>query len=124
MKWRPGKVVERFARALQVRVSRAVSSAAPHVPHKESVGPVGGSLARRVLAKDIVEVKPWGAVIKWSSLGYIFRFFVEGTKRQKPRPVPLKPDIPKVARALHADAVKHYRDRLAGRRAIKPLGAR
>jgi len=115
MKWRPGKVIERFARALQVRTSRAIAAAAPRVPHKDAGGALGGSLARAVLARDVVVVHPWGAVIRWSSLGHKFMFFVDGTTRQKPRPVPLVPDVPKIVRALYKDAVAHYAAKFSGK---------
>lgn len=114
-KWHPGKVIEPFARALQHRASRAIRSAAPHVPHKDAGGAVGGTLARAVLAKDLVRVKAWGAIIRWSSLGQVFLFFVEGTTKQKPRPVPLRPDIPKMVAALQKSAAAHFKAKLAGK---------
>lgn len=118
-KWNPGKVVERFARQVQQAAARAIRSASPRVPHRDGKavrGAVGGSLADAALKQDVVEVKRWGAVINWSALGQKFLWFVEGTKRQKARPVPLKPDVPKLVRALERDAVDHYRAAAEGRR--------
>ncbi len=121
-KWNPGKVIERHARRTQQAASRAITASTPKVPHRDGVagaasnGQTGGSLARAVLAKSLVTVKRWGAVIEWSKLGQKFLWFVEGTSRQKPRPVPLVPDVAALTRDLQADAERHFEARARGGR--------
>lgn len=116
-KWNPGKVIERAARRLQQQASRAIASAPATVPHRGSTpGQTGGSLSRAVAARGLVVVKRWGAVIQWHSLGQKFLWFVEGTKRQKARPVPLVPDVAKLTSELQEDAQRHYEARAAGGR--------
>lgn len=115
-KWNPGKVIERTARRLQQQASRAIGAASPNVPHRGSDGQIGGSLARAVLAKGLLVTKPWGVVIEWSKLGQKFLWFVKGTKHQKPRPVPLTPDVAALTRELQADAARYYAERAARER--------
>lgn len=124
-KWNPSKVILQHARRVQQAAVRAIRSAAPRVAHRDGArrgGQVGGSLASAVASRDFLAVKPWGVVLKWASLGQKFLWFVEGTSRQKPRPVPLRPDVPRLVRDLRADALKDYEARAAGRR--PPVKAR
>lgn len=116
-KWNPGKVIEREARKLQAAAIRAVRAAAP-VPHRGTKDPArksyraatlpGGSLVAAIGKKDFITVKPWGVVVQWFKLGQKFLWFVEGTKRQKARPLRLAPEIPALVRELEADAAKHF----------------
>ena len=107
--WKPQKVIERAAARLQQEVSRAIASAAPPVAHRGSqAGPPGGSLAKAVLAKSLIVRKRWGVVIQWSKLGQRLMWFINGTSRQKPRPVKLVPGIDKLRAVLEADAARHY----------------
>jgi hypothetical protein len=130
------EVVVREARLLQQRVAAAIRAAAPKIPHRGSVKnptrpTLGGSLAAKVLAPEIVKVKPWGAVVSWYDLGQLALWFSEGTKtggkrvrqrggkrsrrriggtfRQQPRPIPwegLDPEA--LARALERDAAVFF----------------
>ncbi len=116
-KWNPSKVIEREARKLQAAAIRAVRSAA-QVPHRGTQDPTrksyraatlpGGSLAAAIGKRDFLSVKRWGVVLRWASLGQKFLWFVQGTKRQKPRPVTLAPPVPALVRDLEADAAAHF----------------
>lgn len=124
-KWNPSKVIQQHAKRVQAAAVRAIRSASPRVPHRDGArggGQVGGSLASAVAARDFLTVKPWGVVLNWSKLGQKFLWFVQGTSRQKARPVPLRPDVPKLVRDLEADAAKHYQARAEDRRV--PVRAR
>lgn len=111
MKWRPDKVIERVARALCQRAAAQIRGGAAHVPNEGSSGPVGGSLAQQVAARSFVLLRPWGAVLPWSRLGQKFLWFVEGTSRQRPRPVDTIPDKADLTRQLQADAERHWQKR-------------
>lgn len=124
-KWKPNKVIRRHARAVQQAAARAIRSASPRAPHRDGRrggGSLGGSLVAAILAADFLVEKPWGAVLQWSKLGQKFLWFVNGTSRQKARPVPMRPDVPPMVEELRQDAVAHYRARADGRRA--PVRAR
>lgn len=113
-KWNPGKSLERVARAVLRRGASQVRSSAPRAAHRagtQPTGPLGGSLAQRILAKGMVRLERWGAVILWSTLGQPFMFFHQGSSRQKERPVQLAPEAGVVVRALEPDATRHYRAR-------------
>lgn len=108
MRWRPGKVVARFARAFQAEVARQIRAAAPRVGGRP--GQVGGSLAQQVLDPSLVQEKPWGAVLRWSAFydSFVLRFFSAGTRRQKARPINFAPDVRPLVRELERDAMRHY----------------
>lgn len=117
-KWNASKVIERSARKLQAAALRAIRSAS-HAPHRATRDATrksyraatlpGGSLVAAIGKRDFLTVKPWGAVLNWSKLGQKFLWFVEGTRRQKARPVPLAPNVPELTRELEADAAKHFK---------------
>lgn len=116
MKWNPGKVIEQVARNVASAAGRAIRSARGRVAHREgAAGRVdertGGTLSSRVQARDFVRVHPWGAVLRWSTLGLPGLAFIRGTKRQSPRPVPTHPDVPDLVAKLRADASRHFGDR-------------
>lgn len=124
-KWNPSKVILQHAQRVQQAAVRAIRSAPPRVAHRDGArggGQVGGSLASAVASRDFLTVKPWGVVLKWATLGQKFLWFVQGTSRQKARPVPLRPDVPKLVRDLEADALKSFQARAEGRRS--PVKAR
>ena len=117
-KWNPGKVIERTARRLQQAAVQAVRSSSP-VSHRAtrdvaraSFRPAtvpGGSLSAAIASKDFVTIKPWGAILNWSKLGQKFLWLVQGTSRQKARPIKLAPDVGELAKELEADAAKHFK---------------
>lgn len=117
-KWNASKVIEREARKLQAAAIRAIRGTA-QVPHRGTQDATrksyraatlpGGSLVAAVAKREFVTVKRWGVVLNWAKLGQKFLWFVEGTKRQKPRPVTLSPSVPALVRDLEADAAAHFK---------------
>lgn len=107
--WKPGPVVARALRRLQQRIAVAITGAAPRVPHRgDAAGPVGGSLAREVRDPALVGETRTGAVLRLSRLGDRLSLFVRGTRRQRPRPVPLAIDEETLARDLEEDLVRCF----------------
>ena len=104
-------MIEKIAADQQRRVSEQIRSAAPRVPHRGNVEPLGGSLAQRVLSKSLRAVKRWGVVIQWSKLGQSLLLFSEGSSRQKARPLDFNPSAAEVKAKLEASAVAHARRR-------------
>lgn len=134
-RWQPQKVIVRELRLLQRRVADAISSTAARAPHRGSTGPLGGSLARKIRASDLLAEKPWGGVLQYSKLGQKLYWFIHGTQtggrikrvgqkrskkriggtqRQPARPVTLTLDESALRSALEADAAAHF-DRLDAR---------
>lgn len=116
-KWNVGKVIERIARKVQAAAIRAVrsSSPAPHRPTRDATRKSfraaslpGGSLVAAISKRDFITVKPWGVVLNWAPLGPKFMWLVNGTPRQKARPVKLAPDVAEIVREVREDGVRHF----------------
>lgn len=119
MRWRPSKVIEREARALQRRLGRAIRSAAPRAKHRGVANrQTGGLLSRAVQDAGLLTVKRWGVVLRFSELGQTLLWFTKGTSRQRARPLELTPDTDTLAKAVSDDAAKHF-ERRAAREASK-----
>lgn len=119
-KWSPLPVIREHARAVRRAAAEAIRAAAPRAPHRDgsrAPGAIGGSFVSSILSADFAAEKPWGVVLQWSKLGQKFLWFVNGTSRQRARPVPMRPDVSRLIDDLRRDAVSHYEARAAGRRA-------
>lgn len=99
-------VVERFLRSVQRAYARAVRAGAPRVPHPDTRGPVGGSLADDVLRKDLVQVGATGGTFAPSRLGLRFRLWWHGSGRQRARGRDVVLDEAALARALAEDLAR------------------
>lgn len=104
--------LEAFGLRWARRVANAVRSAAPRKPHRGGrKGPIGGSFYNRIRSRDFVKRKPWGVVFQFFKLGHTFLFFVEGTKKQKARPVPLAPSEAEVRGVVERSAHDYFSKR-------------
>lgn len=116
MKWNPAKVIARICRATAQAAGRQIRAAQGRVSHRDAgrVDPrTGGTLSSQVQARAFVAEKPWGAVLRWSTLGLPGLAFIRGTKRQKPRPVVMSPSVPELVAAVREDASRYFGARAA-----------
>ncbi len=98
--------VERFLRSIQRAYARAIRAGAPRVPHPDTRGPTGGSLADDVLRKDLVKSAPTGGTFAPSRLGIKFRLWWHGSERQRARGRDVAVDEAALARALEDDLAR------------------
>lgn len=112
MKWRPNKVIWRFARDV-VNAAVALIRSAQRVPHRGQDGPVGGSLVALLSAAAFIKHRGWGAVIQWHSAGQVLHHFKEGTSRQQARDFDTLPPREPLEAAIRADGVRHFQAREA-----------
>lgn len=106
MRFRVRKVMTPFARALQRAYARAIRGGSPRVPHDDTKGPVGGSLAQQVQRPDLVRHERWGFVFSPSRIGKRFVLWWRGSKRQRARGRVVPVDTDKLARALERELAR------------------
>lgn len=112
MKWRPNKVIWRFAHAIVAAAIASVRTAV-RVPHRGTSGPPGGSLIATMRGADFIRERGWGAVIRWASAGQALLFFKEGTTKQQARDFETLPARGALEQAIRADGVRHFEAREA-----------
>lgn len=116
MKLDISRVTRRFARALQQAYARAIRGGAPRVPHQDTQGPVGGSLAQEVMRPDLVQHKRWGFTFTPSKLGQRFLLWWRGSRHQRARGRAVPIDVDRLARDLERDLARQIEaeDRRSG----------
>lgn len=98
----------RFLKELQRAYARAIRSGAPRVPHPDTTGPVGGSLAGDVLRPDLVQAGRAGGSFRPSKLGLEFRLWWHGSKRQRARGKDVPLDVDRLLRAFEDELVRQF----------------
>lgn len=98
--------LERFLRSIQRAYARAIRQGAPRVPHEDTRGPVGGSLADAVVRPDLVQAARAVGSFTPTRLGLKFRVWWRGSDRQRARGRDVPIDEAALARALEEDLAK------------------
>jgi len=106
VRFRLRKVMTPFARALQRGYARVIRSGAPRVPHEDTRGPVGGSLAQEVQRPDLVRHERWGFVFSPSRIGLRFVLWWRGSRHQRARGRDVPVDTDRLASELERELAR------------------
>lgn len=98
--------LEPFLRALQRTYARVIRAGAPRVPHADTQGPPGGSLAQDVLRADLVRAGRTAGSFMPSRLGLRFRLWWNGSSHQRARGREVAIDEARLTRTLEEELAR------------------